>query len=67
MWQKMVLLDISGRGESLGSEGVQCPSVGEYLGGMLGVGEGSTLVEGEGEWDRKFPKGRPGNRKTFEM
>jgi hypothetical protein len=31
-------------------------------------GWGSTLIEaGEGEWDMRFLKGRPGKGKIFEM
>ena len=48
MWQKMDLLEISG-GVALGPTGVQCPSVGEYKGGKVGVdGWGSTLKEARG-------------------
>ena len=41
-------------GETLGPEGVLCPSVGKCQGGKMGV-EGSTLIEArEGGEDRGF-------------
>jgi hypothetical protein len=50
-------------GPGRGCGGVRCPSVGERQGGLE-----STLIEsGEGEWDRGFPEGRPGEGITFEM
>ena len=51
-------------GEALRPEGVQCPSVGEFQGGRMGVVEWGA---GGGEWDRGFLKGRSGKGKTFEM
>jgi hypothetical protein len=52
-------------GEALGSECIQCPTVGECQGGKAGVGGwGSTLIEaGEGEGDGGFPEGRSGKGK----
>jgi hypothetical protein len=56
-------------GEALGLEGGQCLSVEECQDEKMGVGgQRSTLIEAEeGGWNREFPKGRPGNGKTFEM
>lgn len=31
------------------------------------VGGGTLIEAGGGRWDRRFPKGRPGKRKTFEI
>ena len=38
MWQRMALLDVSGRSAALGPERVQCPSIGEFQGREVGVG-----------------------------
>ena len=56
-------------GEALGTEGVQCSSVGECQDGRMGVrGWGNTLIEvGGGEMGWGFLKGRPGKGRTFEM
>ena len=43
-----------------------CPSVGEYQGQDVGVGE--LVSRGSGErWGRCFSEGKPGKAITFEM
>jgi hypothetical protein len=58
-------------GEALWTEGARCSSVGECQYRRTGVGGwGSTLKEaglGGRRMGWKFPKGRPGKGKTFEM
>lgn len=54
------------RGEALEPESVQCPSVGECLGGKTEVsGCGSTFIEaGERGWDRAFLEGETWKREN---
>jgi hypothetical protein len=56
-------------GAALGTESVRCPSIEECQGGKAGVDGGrSTLTEtGVRVGGRRFPKGRFGKGKTFEM
>jgi hypothetical protein len=56
-------------GEVIGPEGTRCSSVGKCEGRRTGVGGWGSILksQGEGRWDRRFPKGRPGKGKMFEM
>jgi hypothetical protein len=58
-------------GEVLGSRKSICPSVGEYQGGVVGVGgwmgEHPHRIRARGGWDRQFLEVKLGNGITFEM
>jgi hypothetical protein len=68
MWQKMALLDISGRRGPLSCacSMPHCRGMPRWEDGSWWVGENPHRGKGRG-WDRGFLKGRPERGKTFEM
>jgi hypothetical protein len=67
-WQRMTLLDISGRRGSWSCEGLMLQCKGMSVWGMrewIGVVGTPSYKQGVWGWDKVFPKGKPGKDITL--